>query len=173
MRKSRQILFCPLVALVALELIIICGWGKNAYTFHALYLSWQGSLGLYFHNLNGSGTAAQTVQAVLIRLNLSYGNYSFSLCISFLNKRVLYIKMYGWEGRGACWEAWKMLLKCISICSHWCRILFYSKWKSVSVVSEAGSQPMRGIHCFINKSFRVRMSWDWKKFRKTVGNTQQ
>ena len=109
MRKSRQILFCPLVSLVALELIIIFGWGKNAYTFHALYLSWQGSLGLYFPNLNGIGTAAQTVQALLIRLNLSCGNYSFSLCISFLNKRVLYIKMYGRDGGGgACWEAWKM-----------------------------------------------------------------
>lgn len=45
-----------------------------------------------------------------------------------------------------------------------------------STVAEAGSQPTRGIHCFINKSFRVKMPRDWRRFRKTriaLGHTQQ
>lgn len=148
MRKSRQILFCPLVSLVALELIIICGRRKNAYTFHAPYLSWQGSLGLYFHNLNGSGTAAQTVQVLLIRLNLSYGNYSFSLCISFLNKRVPYFKYMVRGSRGACWEAWKILLVFdifLSMQSGWFRLVFCSQckpwvWMQFGKTSPAGGK---------------------------------
>ena len=44
------------------------------------------------------------------------------------------------------------------------------------MVSEAGSQDMQGIHYFINKSFQVKMPWDWRQFGKTriaIGNTQQ